>query len=162
MEHLKLPSAVAGEIDVARLRRELNSLNDFFVSSRNRTAGTAMQAPRLSRLLDQLAKENKINLLEETDRAKLLGALNQIYEQAPRLQISFAAEPQPKALEPILGWLRQNIHPHILVQVGLQPAIAAGCIVRSPNKVFDLSLRSSLKKQETYLAQLIMGAVNGR
>lgn len=162
MERLRLPNAVVGEIEIARLRRELNGLNDFFVSSRSRAGGTAVQPPKLSRLLDQLAKDNQVNLLEEADRAKLLGALDQIQQQAPRLQISFATEPQPKSLEPILGWLRQNIHPHALVQVGLQPAIAAGCIVRTPNKVFDLSLRSSLKEQEPYLVRLIVGAVNGR
>ncbi len=160
MEHLKLPTAVVGEIDIARLRRELNGLNDFFVSTRNRTAGTAMQTPKLSRLLDQLAKDNHINLLTEDDRDQLLTTLNQIHEHAPRLQISFAADPPPRALEQILTWLRRFIHPHCLVQVGLQPGIAAGCIVRTPNRVFDLSLRANLKKQEPYLVKLIMGAVN--
>lgn len=162
MEHLSLPNAVVGEIDIARLRRELNNLNDFFVSSRNRTAGTAMQTPKLSRLLDQLAQDNHLNLLDETARAKLLNGLNQIHEQAPRLQISFAAEPAPKAFEQILIWLRQNIHPYTLVQIGLQPAIAAGCIVRTPNRVFDMSLRSNFRKQEPFLAKLIIGAVNER
>jgi F0F1-type ATP synthase delta subunit len=162
VEHLRLPNAVIGEIDVARLRRELDSLNDFFVSARGRTAGTAMQTPKLSRLLDQLAKDNHTNLLAEADRSQLLQALNQITEHAPRLQISFAADPPPRALEQILTWLRRYIHPHTLVQVGLQPGIAAGCIVRTPNKVFDMSLRANLKKQEPYLARLIMGAVNER
>lgn len=161
MERLKLPIAVISEIDVARLLRELNGLNDFFVSARIRTAGTAMQAPKLSRLMDQLAKDNGINLLEEADRAKLLDGLKRVQAQAPKLHISFAADPSPKAMERIITWLRSNIHPQTLVQVGLQPSIAAGCIVRTPNKVFDMSLRSSLKKQEPYLVKLIVGAVNG-
>jgi len=162
VERLSLPNAVVGEIDIARLRRELNGLNDFFVGSRNRTAGTSMQTPKLSRSLEQLAQDNHMNLLEEADRTKLLSALDQIRDKAPRLQISFAVEPAPKAFEQILAWLRQNIHPYTLVQVGLQPAIAAGCVVRTPNRVFDLSLRANLKKQEPYLTKLIMGAVNER
>ncbi len=161
MEHLKLPVAVISEIDVGRLQRELNGLNDFFVSAQIRTAGTAMQTPKLSRLMDQLAKDNGINLLEEADRTKLLEGLKQVQAQAPKLHISFAADPSPKALERIITWLRRNIHPQTLVQVGLQPSIAAGCIVRTPNKIFDMSLRSSLKKQESYLVKLIVGAVNG-
>lgn len=162
MERLKLPITVVSEIDIARLLRELNGLNDFFVSARIRTTGTAMQMPKLSRLMDQLAKDNGINLLEETDRTKLLDGLNQVRTQAPKLHISFAADPSPKAMEQIMTWLRRNIHPQTLVQVGLQPSIAAGCIVRTPNKIFDMSLRSNLKKQEPYLVKLIVGAVNGR
>lgn len=162
MERLKLPTAVISEIDVARLLRELNGLNDFFVSARVRTAGTAMQRPKLSRLMDQLARDNGINLLEEAERTKLLDGLKQVQAQAPKLHISFAADPSPKAMEQVLIWLRRNIHPQTLVQVGMQPSIAAGCIVRTPNKIFDMSLRSSLKKQEPYLVKLIVGAVNGR
>lgn len=162
VERLKLPIAVVGEVDVARLIRELNGLSDFFVGAKARTAGTAMQTPKLSRLMDQLAKDNNVNLLEETNRKRLLDSLQDIHSHSPRLQISFASEPSPKALEKILAWLRQNVHPQTLLQVGLQPAIAAGCVLRTPNKVFDMSLRANLKKQEPYLTRLIVGAVNGR
>jgi F0F1-type ATP synthase delta subunit len=74
---------------------------------------------------------------------------------------SFAAEPSARSFEPVLTWLRTNIHPQAMVQIGLQPAIAAGCVLRTPNRVFDMSLRSGLKKQEPYLARLIKGAVDG-
>lgn len=162
MEHLKLPSNIAGQTDVARVLRELNSLNDFFVEAKIRAGGTALQPPKLSRLLDQLAKDNSVNLLDIDARTKLLAALEAIYQQAPKLHISFAAEPSQRAFEKILVWIRQNIHPQALVQIGLQPAIAAGCMLRTPNKVFDMSLRSSLETQEPFLTQLIKGAVDGR
>ncbi|HEX4774837.1 MAG TPA: hypothetical protein VH234_04950 [Candidatus Saccharimonadales bacterium] len=162
MERLKLPTSVIGEVDVARLLRELNGLNDFFVGAQARTNGTAMQMPKLSRQLDQLAKDNSVNLLDNADRNKLLAGMQGIKSHSPKVQISFAADPSPKALEQILVWMRRHIHPHLLVQVGLQPSVAAGCILRTPNKVFDMSLRSNLKKQEPYLAKLITGAVNER
>ena len=76
------------------------------------------------------------------------------------MHISFAAEPSVKALETILVWLRDNIHPKVLLQVGLQPAVAAGCVLRTPNKVFDMSLRAYLDRQGDYLVQLIRGAVH--
>jgi F0F1-type ATP synthase delta subunit len=84
-----------------------------------------------------------------------------MYENAPSFHVSFAVEPSPRALEKILVWLRENIHPQVLVQVGLQPAIAAGCVMRAANKVFDMSLRSNLKEQSGYLTQLVRGAVDG-
>lgn len=162
MEHLRLPNTVISPIDVARLLRELNNLDDFFVGVKNRQAGTSMQLPKLSRQLDQLSHDNELNLLDETHRANLKQTLMAIYEGAPKLHISFASEPSSKPFEEILSWLRKNIHQHTLVTVGLQPAIAAGCVVRTANKLFDMSLRGSLETQRPYLARLIKGAVDGR
>jgi F0F1-type ATP synthase delta subunit len=161
MALLKLPSIIVSQSDIARLIRELNGLNDFFIGARNRPSGTSMQPPRLSRLMDRLARENEVNLLEEKHRTKLMEMLKDIHKNAPSLHISFAVEPSPKALEQILIWMRQNIHPQVLLSVGLQPAIAAGCILRTTNKIFDLSLRTYLKQQSQYLTQLIRGAVDG-
>lgn len=162
MEPLKLPAGLIGLSDVARLTRELNSLDDFFAGAKSRPAGTSSaQLPKISRLLDSLARENQINLLKEDERAKLQGNLKQIYDHAPSMHISFAVEPSPKALEKILVWIRQNVHPQALLNIGLQPGIAAGCVLRTNNKVFDMSLRSSLQKQSEYLVQLVRGAVDG-
>jgi F0F1-type ATP synthase delta subunit len=163
MEPLKLPPGLIGLADVARLSRELNSLNDFFAGASARPAGTASgQLPKISRLLESLAAENGLNLLNSDERTYLQNSLKVIYDHGPRMHISFAVEPSPKALEKILAWIRQNIHPQALLQIGLQPAIAAGCMMRTTNKVFDMSLRSNLEKQSEYLTQLVRGAVDGR
>lgn len=156
--NLKLPVSVAGQMDVTRLVRELKNLEDFFTSAAMRAGGTPMTPPRLSRLLDQTAKENQCNLLDQKQRVDLTERLSQVLKTAPFMHISFAADPQAKFMESIVVWLRENIHPQALVQVGLQPTIAAGCVLRTSNQVFDMSLRSNLKKQEPYLAQLIAGA----
>lgn len=158
---LKLPLSVISQVDVARLLRELNGLNDFFVGAAKRKPGASMQPSRSSRALEQLATDNGLNLFQDKDRAVLSVRLNEVLGKAPLMHISFAAEPSPRALESILAWLRQNIHPHALLQVGLQPTIAAGCVLRTANKVFDMSMRNHLKKQEPYLVQLIQGAASG-
>ncbi|MBX4190657.1 hypothetical protein KW794_01070 [Candidatus Saccharibacteria bacterium] len=163
MEPLKLPTGLIGLADVARLNRELNSLDDFFAGAKNRPAGTASsQVPKISRILQAIASDNKVNLVDENERAQLQKRLSEIYDHAPSIHISFAVEPSPKALEKILVWARQNVHPQTLLQVGLQPGIAAGCMLRTNNKVFDMSLRSNLQKQSGYLTQLVRGAVDGR
>jgi F0F1-type ATP synthase delta subunit len=162
VEQLKLTSAVISPSDVARLRRELIGLDDFFVNAQARQTGTAMQLPKLTRLLSQLAKDNGINLIDGVSRKKLELGLEQVYEQAPTLHISFASEPSPKALEKLIVWIRGNIHPMALVQIGLQPSVAVGCFLRTPNKTFDMSLRASLKQSQPMLQKLIAGALNGR
>ncbi|MGA3150399.1 MAG: hypothetical protein ABSD10_02155 [Candidatus Saccharimonadales bacterium] len=158
---LKIPNTVMSQIDVARLIRELNNLEDFFTSVATRQSGTPMTPPRLSRTLDSLARSNKFNLLDKNQRGELNNKLDQVLKSAPLLHISFASEPSPQVMERILVWLRINIHPQTLVQVGLQPTIAAGCVLRTPNKIFDLSLRTRLKQQEPYLVTLIAGAAHG-
>lgn len=162
MEHLKLPPSVISQTDIARLMRELNSLDDFFISAQARQSGTKLNLPKISRLINATARENQANLLEAADRQRLADGLKSIYDKAPSLHISFAIEPSPKAFEKIVLWLRKNIHPQTLVTVGLQPAIAAGCVMRTTNKVFDMSLRAALDKETDYLQQLIQGAIDGR
>ncbi len=162
MEQFNLPSFLFNRGDVLRLIREVNSLNDFFVGAAARQTGTAMQVPKTTRLLDQLAEANQINLLDASARKKLQNQLEALLQQAPYIHMSFASEPTPRTIEPILNWLRANIHPHILLQVGVQPSIAAGCIVRTQNKMFDMSIRTYLQKQAKFLSILISGVADGR
>ncbi len=158
---LKLPLDVVSKSDTSLITRELISLNDFFISASQRKPGSPVQAPRVSRLLEKLAQENNLNLLDKNQRQTLLDGLRNLSNKTTILHISFASEPSPKVVEKILDWLRGNIDPGILLQIGLQPSIAAGCELRTPNKTFDMSLRSHLRGQEKYLVQLIQGAVSG-
>jgi hypothetical protein len=157
----KLPLSVITTADLSRLIRELSSLDEYFISSNARQSGQPNQPPRLTRPLDQIARDNQINLLDDGHRKALVAQLDKIMTSAPPLHLSFASEPAPKILEKILAWLRENIHPYALIQVGLQPGIAAGCVLRTPNKVFDMSLRKHLESQRPYLGELIKGAVSG-
>ena len=159
---LKLPLSIVSRFDVSRLLRELNTLDDFFAGNKVQPAGSKLPLPRLSRLLNELANENRINLLDEPQRRNLQQVLQQLLKQAPQLQISFSVEPAPKTLEKILAWLRQNIDPFVLLQVGLQPNVSAGFMLRTPNKWFDLSLRPRFEQQRPYLTELISGADHGR
>lgn len=156
---LKLPLSVISRAEVNQMLRELNSLDDFFIGAgarKGHEAGTP--PPRITRVLNQLVRDNRVNLMEEKQRKELQAQLKEVLEKAPNLHISFAAEPSPAALEKVLMWLRQNIHPQVLLQVGLQPSIAAGCMLRTPNKLFDMSMRAYLDKQSPYLLKLIEGA----
>lgn len=155
-----LPLALVGDIDITRLLREINSLNDFFIATEVRKPGNNTQPPRITRLLNDVSVANSYNLLQKNDREELARQLNELKKTAPSIHISFAAEPSPKALEQVLRWLRENIHPLILLRVGLQPTIAAGCVLRTTNKIFDFSLREHLNKQEPYLVELIRGATS--
>lgn len=161
MAPLKLSGSLINKGDLMRAMRELNSLNDFFVGAKARQAGSAVQMPKSSKVLEELAANNQINLLEETARNQLYAALKELEHSAPSLHMSFASEPSVRTLLPIITWLRENIDPQIFLSVGYQPAIAAGCVLRTPNKIIDMSMGAYLKTQTPVLMRLLSGSVHG-
>lgn len=159
---LRLPTSVVGQTEINRLLRELGALEDFFLSAAARSTGASVRPPRITYMLEQLARDNKLNLFEPSSRDKLRAGLETVIKNAPVLHISFAAEPSPRLTDAVVGWLRANIHPYALIVLGLQPTIAAGCVLRTSNQIFDMSLRTHLQKQEGYLVKLIEGAVSAK
>lgn len=138
---LQLPDSVTTLIEVGRVERELSAVDEFALQSKVRTAGKQPALPKTSRMLEELAKANDCNLLVENDRDRLKKQIVNLRQQAPVVHLSFASEPSPTFLSKIVGWFRREVDPKIILQVGLQPSIAAGCVVRTSNKYFDLSLR---------------------
>lgn len=154
-QELKLPVLVFGVVEVRRLKRELEALEDFMRQSAIRAPGTQPVLPRLSRLLEAMATDNNRSLLQEAGRTEIRQFLEHIEQTAPTIHISFASDPSSAFVAKLVTWLRGNIHPQVLLQIGLQPTLAAGCVVRTPNKVFDLSLRQNLMGQRAKLMEAL-------
>jgi hypothetical protein len=152
---LSLPTLVASPADVGRLVHELEQIGEALLQLGLRAGGTAVKMPKTSRLMDQVIQLNQLNLLAAADRAALGQYLATVRQRAPVLHISFSADPSPAFTEKLMVWLRREINPHMLLTIGLQPGIGAGCVVRTTNKYFDFSLRQDFaKKRELLLAGL--------
>jgi F0F1-type ATP synthase delta subunit len=148
--------AVVSPVDIGRLLRELQAVDEQLLQLGLREPGTSVSLPKLSQLLEQTVQLNNLNLLQQTDRQRLQTFLAAVKEQAPLLHISFSSDPSPAFMEKLMAWLRREINPLVLVTVGLQPNLAAGCVVRSTNKYFDFSLRANLaKNREAMIAELM-------
>lgn len=160
-KNFKIPLGLSGKSEISHLTRELDKLEQYFMSAEIRKAGNSVHPPRITRMLGGIAQDNQLNLLQQTDRKYLLSELKALEQRAPNVHITFAAEPPPRVLETIVAWLRNNINPETLVIVGLQPSLAAGIVLRTNNRIFDMSLRSHLKNQEPFLVKLIDGVVRG-
>ena len=153
---ITLPPLVSSPSDVLRLRREVEALDNYLQAQRLREPGMPMpHLPKLSRMLDEFAQTNKLNLLHHTARQELARYLDGLRADAPIIHISFASDPSSASLQKVVVWLRQNIRPDILVQVGLQPGIVAGCTVRTTNRYFDFSLRKHLENQKAFLVDAL-------
>jgi hypothetical protein len=152
-----LPVMVVTPVDLGRLIRELENLDEQLLQGELRGSE---ERPKTSRLLDQTLELNKIDVLEEKERKLLITFLESIKVKAPILHMSFSADPSPNFLEKLMSWMRKEIHPLVLITVGLQPNLGAGCIIRSTNKYFDLSLRQDFAKKQDLLLAAIKEKMN--
>jgi hypothetical protein len=150
---LVLPIAVVSPTDIARMLKELDSLDEFFRQSAIRSGGQPQSAPRYSRLLDEVVVANKLNLLQTDNRESLKNSFQELSEHAPILHISFSTDPPGPYVQKIVDWLRTNVESTILVRVGLQPNIGAGCVVRTTNKSFDFSLRKFFESKHDFFME---------
>ena len=152
---IKLPERLVTSVDLARAMRELKNLDDWLNQASLRSAGKTVSPPKTSATLEDLAVINGVSLLEPTHRDQLIAVLGAFSEHAPKIHMSFAVEPSAQFLQRMIVWLRANINPIILLDVGLQPTLAAGCTVRTRNKLFDLSLRNHFTENRHLLVDSI-------
>ncbi|MCA9328606.1 hypothetical protein KC959_02455 [Candidatus Saccharibacteria bacterium] len=158
---IALPVSIVSPTDIARLTREIEAIDNFFREQVIRSGGaSANTMPRLSKLMDQLAADNQLNLLNEPDRAKVFELLERLHAAAPVMHISFSVDPPGAYVQNIVEWLRRNIHQHTLVTVGLQPNIGAGCVVRTTNKLFDFSLREYFSQKRDFFIEKLHVAIS--
>lgn len=156
---LILPTLIFGTTEVRRLARELESYGEAI---RQAELSKQESTARMSRLLQALADENRLDFGRAEDRQTMHAFLKTILTSAPVVHISFATDPSSAVMAKLVGWFRANVDPRVLVQVGLQPNIAAGCVVRTTNKVFDLSLRGHFADNRQLLIDTIGGTQSER
>ena len=152
---ISLPDRLASPGDLARVTRELEALDDSLYQAGLRKPGQPTKLARSSATLEELARLNGVSLLDAKQRAQLIELLHALLEHAPHVRMSLAAEPSGRFVQEVIVWMRGNIHPTVLVEIGLQPSLAAGCMLRTPNKVFDMSLRHRFEEQRHLLAEKI-------
>jgi len=152
LEDFSLPIIIVSQADVSRLERELTGLDDYISQAKLRQPGSPLERlPKTSRGLNDFAELNKLNFLVDEDRRRALDFLMELAKVGLVVHIGFAADPSSAFLAKITTWFRQNIDHLILVNVGLEPTIAAGCTLRTDNHFHDFSLRHHFEEQRPLL-----------
>ena len=157
---LTLPIQIVSSADISHLLRELETLEDFLRQAAIRSPGSSSSTnlPSTSRVLDDFGTTNKLNWLRPADRQAAIHFLTELKAYAPVIHISFASDPSAAVTGKIITWFRANVHPEALLRIGLEPSLAAGCEVRTANKVFDFSIRRRFTEQRAMLIQELSGA----
>ena len=148
---LSLPLQILTQADISRLNREIETVRDFFAQAAI-GGTTAKNVPQISQQLTAVINENHLNLLQLEDRSRIEFFLKAVRSKAPIVHVSFASDPKPDFLMKIAAWMRREAHPYVLLHVGLQPSIAAGCVIRTTNKYFDFSFKRHFDESKAKLA----------
>lgn len=153
---LKLPLSIINRQDILRLMHEVREVDNQMLEAVLKHE-SKVHIPHASESLVAIVRDNAIDLSQEKNRKTLLAELEKLKHSAPIVHISFANEPSAIVMQKLVLWWRREIHPQVLIHVGLQPSIAIGCIVRTSNKQFDFSLKRRLLESRGLLA----GAIDG-
>lgn len=158
VEAIHLPTGIVSTGDARRLRRDLAALEEMLQAVRLRTNAPVAKLPRLSRSLEEFASTNRLNFLLPDDRHHAAVFMDYVLKNAPVLHISFASEATRKFTTELVLWLRANFDSEMLIEIGLEPNIAAGSVVRTADKVFDFSLMKHLDGQRAMLMERLLNA----
>ena len=151
---LRLPLGIMTKPDLHRLIREVEALDNYIHQNSIRGKKSAA-LPRLTASLESLLRDNKTDVMDDKARAELRRVLAELLATAPVVHMSFAIEPSSFMTQKIVSWFRSEVHPALMLHTGVQPTIAAGCVLRTSNKFFDFSLRQHLKATQGLLMESI-------
>ena len=154
-----LPPSLLGRPDVSRLLREVEAVDYELETQAIREPNKPLAIPNMSKALVETAQVNKVDVADINSRKQLIAQLRAIKEKAPAIHITFAVDPDPAISAYMAAWIRQNLHPTALVTVGLQPRIVGGCVVRTPDHIYDFSLRKQFLDQKQQLVAEIKAVV---
>jgi hypothetical protein len=155
-EVISLPNSLISRVDAMRLGRELETIGNAIDQKTHQHSKA--EPTRLSQILEELSSRNHLDLQDSQDRDRLATFLKDLKKDAPTIHMSFAAEPPSAFIAKIIAWLRNEVHPLMLLDIGLQPTIAAGCIIRTSSKYFDCSVRQHLLENKPKLLELLQDA----
>ncbi len=150
-----LPPSVVSKADISRLVREAEWLDGELtaISVRTKVGQPSPEQPLISDQLRDFLGENKLSFQASPERTAIVKQLRQLKEKAPVIHITFATVADGESLQYLAKWVRASLHPQAIMAVGIQPALVAGAYVRTPNHVYDLSLRAKLAGHQDVLAR---------
>ncbi len=156
MDQLKLPESIATRSELVAVLRNVEEVIDLYVENKvRRQEGVDFsQRPEVSSNLAQLVSLNQLEVAPDT-----LNGLRQwlihLRDHAPVIRFTFASDPTQEFLTGIVRWLRNNTGRFVLIRYGIQPSIAAGCLMYTPARQYDFSLRRHLLKSSDVFAAVL-------
>lgn len=157
-----LPSTIVSKVDLARLVREFEKVDNELTAKtvREKAGAEGQDMTPMSPTLADFLEANPVNLEDTSARTGYIKQLRKLKDHAPEMNMTFAVVADPESLQQLSAWVRESVHPQTLIKAHLQPALVAGMYLRTPNHVFDMSVRNALKAKRADLEKEL-GAPRG-
>lgn len=152
-DSLHLPPNVISRVDVARLVAEAERIDNLYTAdaAHTKVGDTHHEDIRFTDQFAAFIEANSITLDDSHVRTVLIKELRQLHHKVPTMHMTFAVTADPEGLAQLTDWLRKNVHPQVVIETGLQPGLVAGAYVRTPNHIYDFSVRAALREHESVL-----------
>ena len=159
---LIFPASVVGKLEVSRLIQEVEQIdNDLITFSVHERVGAQNHWQLvLSPQLEDLLSLNSVDINDSHQRRQLIVFLRILKDKAPVVHLTFATAVDRESLQKIADWLRSQVHPQVILSIGLQPNLVGGVYIRTENQVHDFSLRSKLDGQSHLIAKQVEALLN--
>lgn len=138
--HLKLPEEVQTQLDLQALLGALRAKRP--------------QATQAS-LLNLFWQINPKISTDENYRSLLLEQMEKILESSEKVTISLAQSPDSEFLSELVGWLRANVNPYLVVDIQIDPMLVGGLVLRTREHIYDWSLQRQLVQTKPKLTELL-------
>lgn len=144
-----LPSSIISKVDISRLVREFETVDNALTSKdvRNKAHASEEDMPAMSPQLSAFLESNPVDLNNSGARSEYIKQLRLLKKNVHTMNMTFAVVADPESLQQLSAWVRESIHPQIVIETHLQPGLVAGMYLRSQNHVFDFSVRNALKSK---------------
>lgn len=157
-----LPSSIVSKVEVARLVREFEAVDNTLTATtvRKKTGAKGSEAPVMSPQLTEFLDANEVDLKDTNARSAYIKQLRLLKDKVPVVHMTFAVVADSDSLQKLVSWLRDSVHPQAVIDAHLQPSLVAGVYLRTTNQVFDFSVRNALKEKRGELKEQL-GALRG-
>lgn len=144
---LKLPDNIHSTQDINQLLLELHEYMAWHGQSnvRKQVEVELAEPPAISALTQDVLEgwHGKKSMSAKTIE-KLIFALEDLKEDAPRVSITLAAPPGRKLKTQLARWCRSNLDERALIEFGFDKSLLGGMVVRYKSHIYDWSFRRKI------------------
>ena len=120
------------------IKRALQSLNNADVVT-DKDQAYSQLAPEAQALVDANKKS-----WQESELDDFKNLVESFVKQAPVFDVILPTYPHDSFLKEVVSWFRREIHANSLLDVSVRRSIGGGLVLRSKNRLFDMSLRPKI------------------
>jgi len=153
---IAIPDRLVTRRQLKELRQEVETILDEAVqgSIRKEQIGVNFGVKKPSILLQETMVLHDIQLNIKALQ-KLKAILEDIDRHAIMLRVVLSSEATPDVSAKIVRWFRSTMKQPVLLRFGIQPAIAGGCIVYTPNHRYDFTLRTRILEGDVRIRSIL-------